>query len=76
MPGGLPRDMAETGLEFVVPSAISSLFTPCRAGSIPTGRLAENEDPAFYGYCDGKWIDEDGGSYDVLSQTLNQRAWL
>jgi hypothetical protein len=71
LPGGLPRDMAgNQGLEFVVtPKVTHVIFVHAMPRRIYTdGRdWPENEDPSFYGYSIGKWIDEDGdGRYDVL----------
>jgi hypothetical protein len=71
MPGGLPRDMAgDQGLEFVVtPKVTHVIFVHAMPRRIYTdGRdWPENEEPSFYGYSIGKWIDEDGdGRYDVL----------
>jgi hypothetical protein len=71
LPGGLPRDMAgNQGLEFVVtPKVTHVIFVHAMPRRIYTdGRdWPENEDPSFYGYSIGHWIDEDGdGRYDVL----------
>ncbi len=71
LPGGLPRDMAgNQGLEFVVtPKVTHVIFVQAMPRRIYTdGRdWPENEEPSFYGYSIGKWIDEDGdGRYDVL----------
>jgi hypothetical protein len=71
LPGGMPRDMAgNQGLEFVVtPKVTHVLFIQATPRRIYTdGRdWPANEDPSFYGYSIGRWIDEDGdGRYDVL----------
>ena len=71
LPGGMPRDMAgNQGLEFVVtPKVTHVLFVQATPRRIYTdGRdWPANEDPSFYGYSIGRWIDEDGdGRYDVL----------
>jgi hypothetical protein len=71
LPGGMPRDMAgNQGLEFVVtPKVTHILFVQATPRRIYTdGRdWPTNEDPSFYGYSIGRWIDENGdGRYDVL----------
>jgi len=71
LPGGLPRDMAgNQGLEFVVtPKVTRVIFVHAMPRRIYTdGReWPKDEEPSFYGYSIGNWIDENGdGRYDVL----------
>src|SRR6202158_1714012 len=71
LPGGLPRDMAgNQGLEFVVtPKVTPVIFIHAMPRRVYTcGRdWPENEDPSFYGYSIGNWVDEDKeGRYGVL----------
>jgi hypothetical protein len=71
LPGGMPRDMAgNQGLEFVVtPKVTHVIFIQTMPRRIYTdGRdWPVNEDPSFFGYSIGQWIDEDGdGRFDVL----------
>ena len=71
LPGGMPRDMAgNQGLEFVVtPKTTHVIFIQTMPRRIYTdGRdWPVNEDPSFFGYSIGRWIDEDGdGRFNVL----------
>jgi hypothetical protein len=71
LPGGMPRDMAgNQGLEFVVtPKVTHVIFIQTMPRRIYTdGRdWPVNEEPSFFGYSIGRWIDEDGdGRFDVL----------
>ena len=71
LPGGMPRDMAgNQGLEFVVtPKTTHVIFIQTMPRRIYTdGRdWPLNEDPSFFGYSIGRWIDEDGdGRFNVL----------
>lgn len=71
LPGGMPRDMAgNQGLEFVVtPKVTHVLFIQTVPRRIYTdGRdWPVNEDPSYYGYSIGRWIEpDDNGRYTVL----------
>jgi hypothetical protein len=71
LPGGMPRDMAgNQGLEFVVtPKVTHVIFIQTMPRRIYTdGRdWPVNEEPSFFGYSIGRWIDENGdGRFDVL----------
>jgi hypothetical protein len=69
LPSGMPRLMALTGQEYVIPPETTYILIGHDIRRIFTdGRdWPKDAEPAYEGYSMGKWIDEDGdGRYDVL----------